>query len=109
MNVEQDKKSDKNLLFDYFKYEKIKPTTYLLDVLGDDIHVDSNAEWRKLGKCIVKYLFANNKKAVLVSTSDLNYLISDSTPSQLIISQNTISFTEENRVYKVTVIDPDKT
>ncbi|EYB97731.1 hypothetical protein Y032_0138g2083 [Ancylostoma ceylanicum] len=91
-----------NVLFGEFKYRELKPNLYLVDVLGDNIQVETNSEWRKLGERIARHIAANNQSAVLLSTLNVDHLTSCGSPSTL---ENLAHFEYEGKTYIITSLE----
>uniref|UniRef100_A0A914C009 Uncharacterized protein n=1 Tax=Acrobeloides nanus TaxID=290746 RepID=A0A914C009_9BILA len=99
-----DASSNNPLLFDYFKYAQLKPNVFLIDVLGDNIQVGSNTEWRKLGEAITQHIIANNQGAVLLSIMNLEDILTTSPGSST--PENSAHFDHNRRTYTLTSLDP---
>ncbi|KAL6727731.1 hypothetical protein Aduo_009582 [Ancylostoma duodenale] len=93
---------NRNVLFDEFKYTELKPDLYLVDVLGDNVQVETNSEWRKLGERIARHIATNNQSAVLLSTLNIDDLTSCGSRST---SENSASFEHEGKTYIITSLD----
>ncbi|KAL6727725.1 hypothetical protein Aduo_009576 [Ancylostoma duodenale] len=93
---------DRNVLFDDFKYTKLKPNLYLIDVLGDKVQVETNSEWRKLGERIARHIATNNQSAVLLSTLNVDDLTSCGSQST---SENSARFEHEGKTYTITSLE----
>lgn len=93
---------DTDGFFKDFQIEKIQPKLYSIYVFGDSNHVEGISEWCKLGKLVARRLSAHNKRAFLVSTSELGYLVS----SPISGPELSASFKYENKDYKITAIEP---
>lgn len=96
---------DRPVLFDSFKYTRMRPNVYLIDVLGDNVQVDSNSEWRKLGHRIARHLTETDRSAVLLSTLTVGELAADDYHPCAMSSHNSSSFDVDGRKYVLTSLE----
>jgi len=101
MNAQSNDKCDRNVLFSNFKYVKLKPNLYSFDVLGGNVQLETNSEWRKLGQLIARQISTNNQSAVLLSTVNLEHLTSHGQST----TDNSKRFDYGGTIYIITSID----